>query len=133
MDGNPGLCGWSIKKECPGDPPLPMTATLNATESKFQTIKRCHPCHYVKHAMEIISLQVLLGLQDPCPRLNILSLPYYPITQGRAYFRNHRKNVLLQQANCFSTELLFNSSSVTNLGQTLIEESLSANRRLFSN
>jgi hypothetical protein len=35
VQGNPLLCGWSTKRECPGDPPLPLTADVkNTTQSK---------------------------------------------------------------------------------------------------
>jgi uncharacterized membrane protein len=36
VQGNPLLCGWSTKRECPGDPPLPLTVDVkNATQSKL--------------------------------------------------------------------------------------------------
>ncbi len=35
VQGNPLLCGWSTKRECPGDPPLPLTVDVkNTTQSK---------------------------------------------------------------------------------------------------
>ncbi|XP_024367116.1 LRR receptor kinase BAK1 [Physcomitrium patens] len=33
-DGNPSLCGWAIRKECPGDPPLPNPANINIIDSR---------------------------------------------------------------------------------------------------
>ncbi|KAG0618072.1 hypothetical protein M758_4G036400 [Ceratodon purpureus] len=32
-DGNPNLCGWAIRKECPGDPPLPNPANISLVDN----------------------------------------------------------------------------------------------------
>ncbi|XP_024372657.1 LRR receptor kinase BAK1 [Physcomitrium patens] len=34
VDGNPNLCGWAVRKECPGDPPLPNPANINVVDGR---------------------------------------------------------------------------------------------------
>lgn len=50
-DGNLGLCGWAIRKECPGDPPLPNPANINIVDSEFleNKLNLCllHEFHHV--------------------------------------------------------------------------------------
>jgi hypothetical protein len=38
VQGNPLLCGWSTGTECPGDPPLPLMANVNASTQCKLTI-----------------------------------------------------------------------------------------------
>ncbi|CAK9194246.1 unnamed protein product [Sphagnum troendelagicum] len=40
VQGNPLLCGWSTKRECPGDPPLPLTVDVKNTTQNVTTIRR---------------------------------------------------------------------------------------------